>query len=333
MKTNAVFINLSHFAIGAYALEVFQSLTFEWDIIRGRRKFRIGQLLYFYCKWILLGAFIGMLVALNVSSEVNCQALYTFNQFGGNTSIGAASTLLMLRTIAVWNKKLYIVIPLALISAGQWGILLHGVTTVKATWSPVLQACSVDAVDGFFLNLVYLWTMFTDLIVLILTLVGLLLTPGRSQLWKLLLGDGVLYFLVAFIANTIPAVFLLLNLNPVMNIIFSIPAIALSSSVACRSFVRLSEFAAPVDRSNQSNPWSQGGGTRVTGRSKEVGKTSTIQWARQNQTEPVGISVTRSQHVDIDLEPYSHHNIHPLEASGDSIAMDHKVDHKGGYAV
>lgn len=58
-----------------------------------------------------------------------------------------------------------------------------------------------------------------DLIVLILTLVGLLLTPGRSQLWKLLLGDGVLYFLVAFLANTIPAVCLLINLNPVMNIV------------------------------------------------------------------------------------------------------------------
>lgn len=61
--------------------------------------------------------------------------------------------------------------------------------------------------------------MFTDLTVLILTLVGLLITPGRSQLWKLLLGDGILYFLVAFLANTVPAVSLLINLNPVMNIV------------------------------------------------------------------------------------------------------------------
>jgi len=111
---------------------------------------------------------------------------------------------------------------------------------------------------------------------------------------------------------------------------FSIPAIALSSSVACRSFVRLSEFAAPVERGNNSTPWTQGG-TRVTGgRSKsEVGKTSTIQWARP-QNEAMGISVTRSQHVDIDMEPYSHHNIHPLEhASGDSLGLDHKA----AYAV
>jgi hypothetical protein len=61
--------------------------------------------------------------------------------------------------------------------------------------------------------------MFTDLTVLILTLVGLLVTPGRSQLWKLLMGDGILYFLVAFLANTVPAVSLLIDLNPVMNIV------------------------------------------------------------------------------------------------------------------
>lgn len=78
--------------------------------------------------------------------------------------------------------------------------------------------------------------MFTDLIVLILTLVGLLMTPGRSQLWRLLLGDGVLYFLVAFLANTLPAVFLLLNLNPVMNVVrISHPALDSDSDRGMRS--------------------------------------------------------------------------------------------------
>lgn len=127
-----------------------------------------------------------------------------------------------------------------MISLGQWGILLHGVTTVKAHYDPVTSSCQVAQVEGLYLNLVYLWSqflssleacilmvipaMFTDLIVLILTLIGLLMTPGRSQLWKLLLGDGILYFLVAFLANTIPAVSLLINLNPVMNIVRDNPA-------------------------------------------------------------------------------------------------------------
>ncbi|KAG8832044.1 hypothetical protein FRC17_002154 [Serendipita sp. 399] len=240
----------------------------------------------------------------------------------------------MLRTIAVWNKKLYIVIPLAIISAGQWGFLLHGVTTVKATWDPISNSCQVAQVNSLYLNLVFLWTMFTDLIVLILTLVGLLMTPGRSQLWRLLLGDGILYFVIAFVANTIPAVFLLLNLSPVMNVMFPIPCVALTTSVACRSFVRLSEFAAPVDRTNTSQPWSAAN-TRVTGRSRgDIGKTSTIQWARP-QTETVnglgGINVTRSQHVeaDIGLESYSSpRNIHPLSNTSDDM-----IDRKGGFAM
>jgi len=64
----------------------------------------------------------------------------------------------MLRTVAVWNKKLYIVIPLCIISLGQWGILLHGVTTVKAFFDPTTQSCQVAAVESLFLNLVYLWS-------------------------------------------------------------------------------------------------------------------------------------------------------------------------------
>jgi hypothetical protein len=142
------------------------------------------------------------------------------------------------------------------------------------------------------------------------------------------LGDGILFFLVAFVANALPAVFLLINLNPVMNIIWSIPAIALSASVACRSFVRLSEFAQPVERSMTSNHWSSRTGTT---KRPEPGKTSTIQWARSPQTDTIGINVTRSQHVDVDIGMDSYrggHNIHPLEShSGDSL------DRKGSFAV
>jgi hypothetical protein len=49
--------------------------------------------------------------------------------------------------------------------------------------------------------------------------------------------------MVAFLANLSVAVLLLLNLNPVMNLMLAIPAIACSSTVACRCFVSLSTFA------------------------------------------------------------------------------------------
>lgn len=81
-----------------------------------------------------------------------------------------------------------------------------------------------------------------DFIVLLLSLWGLIRTPGRSSLWRLLFKQGVFYFFIAFLANLFPAVFLLLNLNPIMNIMFTIPAATATSIVACRAFVTLTSF-------------------------------------------------------------------------------------------
>ena len=55
--------------------------------------------------------------------------------------------------------------------------------------------------------------MGVDLIVLVLTASGLLLSPGRSSLWHLLFRQGIMYFLAAFIGNMLPSVFIILNLN------------------------------------------------------------------------------------------------------------------------
>ena len=52
-----------------------------------------------------------------------------------------------------------------------------------------------------------------DLLVLILTTAGLVISPTRSSLWHLIFRQGVIFFLVAFIANMIPTVFLVLKLN------------------------------------------------------------------------------------------------------------------------
>ena len=59
--------------------------------------------------------------------------------------------------------------------------------------------------------------------------------------------QGVIYFALAVVANLVPAVVLMIDLNPVMNIIFSIPAIAVTATVSTRCFVKLSEYAEQND--------------------------------------------------------------------------------------
>src|ERR1700733_194659 len=52
-----------------------------------------------------------------------------------------------------------------------------------------------------------------DFIVMVFMTIRLVKYPARSSLWHLLFRQGVIYFLVAFLANLIPGIFSLLNLS------------------------------------------------------------------------------------------------------------------------
>lgn len=143
----------------------------------------------------------------------------------GNTAVGGASTLLMLRVIAIWSSNLYVVIPLVLMSAGQWAILLHSVATLSAHYVPAAGGCVVTDAPHVFLQLLYIYSkkdlqdlssvdwrwanarsllaMAFDLLVLVLSTIGLLRLPGRSGtkasgLWTLLNRDGLFFFIGEF---------------------------------------------------------------------------------------------------------------------------------------
>ena len=104
--------------------------------------------------------------------------------------MAAASTLLMLRTFAIWNQNKLVVIPLVILALGQWGIAFFAVTTVKAQFQEVAGACVVASVAKLHLNIIYLYSkapfickenkslsnlsaMFLDAVVLIMTTIGL----------------------------------------------------------------------------------------------------------------------------------------------------------------
>jgi len=83
---------------------------------------------------------------------------YVFNQFAGNTAIGSTSTLLMLRTIAVWNRAHRVTAPLVVASLGQWGLLIHGIATVRSSWSDVSKECVINGALPVAVGLIYLYS-------------------------------------------------------------------------------------------------------------------------------------------------------------------------------
>ncbi|KIO32231.1 hypothetical protein M407DRAFT_18801 [Tulasnella calospora MUT 4182] len=300
----AVFSKLMLVCLGLYAWEVIVTFPYDMTIFTGKRKFKYPMVFYFSCRYALFFSLLGINIALNSTTRLNCQALYVFNQLMGNIAIATASTLLMLRTIAIWSRNLMIVVPLCILALGQWGILLHGVITVHAVYSDVARSCVVTDTLPVFLDLIYVYTMGYDLLVLLISSIGLVRTSGRSDLWTLLFQDGIVYFVVAFTANCVATVFLLLDLNPAMNIMATVPAAVASSIVACRGFVRLSTWAnkdvyLPTHaEGNGPRPGLSMGAPRGSG-------TNTSEAAFAGKNSRLGVTKSLNEGVHISMEAYT----------------------------
>ncbi|KAK7061554.1 hypothetical protein R3P38DRAFT_2830137 [Favolaschia claudopus] len=193
----------------------------------------------------MLFSFIGMIISFSVHDPINCGVLFTFNSILGNLTILSASTSLMLRTVALWERKRRVIVPLGFLTLTHWILLIRNMFIVRAVWDSNLGACVVVSTNSSLLNVTFFFTMGFDLVILIATAVAVMSRhSARTDLWKLLFADGLCYFVVSFSMNCIPAVLNLLNLNAPMNVIATIPAAAISSMAACRAVMRLLDFNA-----------------------------------------------------------------------------------------
>ncbi|KAF8680528.1 hypothetical protein RHS04_04132 [Rhizoctonia solani] len=249
-KQAAAFSQLLLVLLGLYTWEVFNSLDFDYSIIANWRDFKWPMVVYFVCRYSIWVGVTMLIVANNFTQELDCQVFYTITQLFGNIAIGTASGLLMLRgsgsiRIAIWSRNRYVLFGLLFIALGHWAILFLGVISVRSVWDPRTSVCVVTGTSTTLLRLIYGYTMAFDLTVLVVSTAGLLRSGGwqGSDLWKLLFRDGIVYFVVAFVGNSIAAVFTILHLNAAMDIMFTVPAAVFSTVVACRAVRRLSEWA------------------------------------------------------------------------------------------
>ncbi|KAI0754416.1 hypothetical protein C8Q80DRAFT_1094109 [Daedaleopsis nitida] len=240
---STVFLKFMHALSGLYFWEWVTSLDFEWDFITGKKRFHYPALFYFLNRYCLLFTMVGIMIALNVTTEINCQALYTFNQIFGQAASGFASINLSIRTMALWSHDKRVVAPIIVIILGHWSLILQGVL-VKASWDP-MAGCVVSGTSNTILAATFIYSMCFDLFILLLSSYKLVIgvQGGRSQLMTLLFKDGLVYFFIAFFSNLLAVVFILLNLNAIMSVIFNVPAAIFSTIVACRAVRRLTNFS------------------------------------------------------------------------------------------
>ncbi|KXN87874.1 hypothetical protein AN958_07883 [Leucoagaricus sp. SymC.cos] len=240
----AVFERLLFCLFGLYLWELTLNLGFEWSFITGRRSFRWPLVIFFFlCRYCMLFSFIGLIISLTVTTPVSSQLLFLF-QWNGNMTILCASTSLMLRTIALWNRKKMVIGILGVLCLAHWALLYRTMFIVVAEWSSEAQACVVTQTSPSLLNTTFFFTMGFDLIILLFSAAALFRKhTAHTDLWKLLFHDGLVYFLISFTMNCIPAVLNVLNLNIPMNVIATVPAAMITSIAACRAVIRLMEFS------------------------------------------------------------------------------------------
>ncbi|KAM6489052.1 hypothetical protein JOM56_015464 [Amanita muscaria] len=236
-----VFERLMHFLLGLYIWEWFISLPFGYQFITGKRTFKWPMTFYFLNRYSLLFALIGIVISLNVETEINCQALYTFNALAGNAAIGMASINLSIRTMAIWGRERHIVGFLVLIILGHWSLLLYG-AVLTSVWDPQAGQCVITETKNTVLAAAFICSVCFDFIVMALTAVKTSPTTGLSRLERLIFNDGLIYFVIALTGNLFATTFMLLNPNPIMAVIANVPAATASTIAACSAVRRLNDL-------------------------------------------------------------------------------------------
>jgi len=252
---------------------------------------------------VLLFTLIGVAIAVDSYSEINCQDLFIFNQLAGDSAIGLASINLSIRTIVVWSHNRYIVGLLLLVILGHWTLILQGIR-VRAEWVAG-SGCIITETNNTILAAVFIYSMCFDLLVIVLNmykLLGIGVGPprvfGTNRLRKLIFTDGLIYFLIAFAANLSATVFLLLKLNPILGVMFNIPAAVFSTIVACRVVRRLTNFKNQEVYTSHSS-----GGAWQMKRGRTVTTLGSTTIGSMSQPIPTGVHVqmetyTRAEFID-----------------------------------
>ncbi|KAI0282829.1 hypothetical protein BGY98DRAFT_1094148 [Russula aff. rugulosa BPL654] len=245
MDDALVVSKLWHAVAGLYFWEFVATLDYEWGVIRRRRPYPWTFWVYFTTRISTLMAVILALVGNNVTARYNCAVETVFELIFGYLAVAAASLLIVLRVVAIWNKTKIIVA----IATGVWvtNVIaqIQAIVRIRAKWITEADACVVLNLRITQLNI--LVSLGTDIILLLIMFFGLLRLGFHERsafaLGRLVWKQGVIWLLAAAIAEVLPAVFISLNLNDPFNYMFLLPAMVTLSIAATRIYRSLADYA------------------------------------------------------------------------------------------
>jgi len=208
-------VKLWHVLDGLYIWEYLTTLDYEWSVIRGDRPYRRTIWLYSYMRVATLAAVVNNMVGFDTPQPIDCQLWITFELILAYPAIAAASLLILLRVISIWNRDKIVYAIAVSAWAANVSCLIRGIVQLRGEWSTTTNTCTVpNAIDSK-LNIIV--TLSTDIVLLLIMLVGLLrwrLEVGSTSiLIRVLWTQGLNWLFLVTIGHVPPMVFISLNLN------------------------------------------------------------------------------------------------------------------------
>jgi len=233
---------------GIYLWEFVTTLDYEWSVFRGHRSYGWTIWIYEIARISTFTSVVTDLVFLSLTVRLHCQVWVILIWTISLVSLATGSLLIVVRIVAVWEKKK---VALA-IASGLWlvnlGFLISCIVRVRAIWNPVARNCLVTNVETAQPSLISLFV--TDLLLVLIMLAGLLRLrrgSGGARLWRLLWRQGLIWLFIATVTEFLQVLFLILNINDTLDTLFLLPGQIALVIAATRLYRALVNLSSPLD--------------------------------------------------------------------------------------
>ncbi|KAH9979054.1 hypothetical protein BGW80DRAFT_1282665 [Lactifluus volemus] len=231
-----------HVLGGLYIWEFVMNLDYEYSIFTGQRKRTRVFPLYLGCRWCPLVVIAMQFLGTDGSYELDCPVFIGLGFGFGAISFLFASALIILRICALWQQNKVVIA----IASASWlaDLVTYIYSTVNLGGGRIDGICAIRHTMATKISIVT--TFVTDLVLLILMLIGVLRWKEQAKqsngIWRLLYTHGLIWVVVFTLAEVPPMVFITLNLNDPMNILFLTPGLIITSLSASRLHRKLADF-------------------------------------------------------------------------------------------
>jgi hypothetical protein len=127
-----------HIVDGIFIWEFFVGLQYELSVIRGRRPYMWTIWIYSFTRLCTLISVILNMLALDSSSPINCQLWVIFLATFSYLAFAAASLLIVIRIIAIWERNIIAVVIAMCSWSTNVAFFIHSVTLVGVPIPPPL---------------------------------------------------------------------------------------------------------------------------------------------------------------------------------------------------